>query len=57
MDKSKKQYVQLSAEERATIMLMRQEDKGGVRELGRILKRAPGTISREINRDLESESG
>ncbi len=56
MEKSEKHYQQLNAEERATIMLMRQESKG-VREIGRFLNRSPGTISRELDRDLASESG
>jgi len=56
MEKTEKQYKQLGAEERATIMLMQQESKGP-REIGRLLKRSPSTISREINRDLGHESG
>lgn len=56
MEKSEKHYAQLSGEERAMIMLMRQEDKG-VREIGCFLKRDPGTISRELDRDLVPESG
>jgi IS30 family transposase len=56
MEKSKKHYTQLNAEERATIMLMRQESKG-VREIGRLLNRSPSTISRELDRDLVFESG
>ena len=51
MGKTEKQYKQLSAEERATIMLMTREGKG-VREVGRFLNRSPGTISRETDRDL-----
>ena len=56
MEKSEKQYKQLSAEERATIMLMTREGKG-VREVGRFLKRSPSTISRETDRKMESENG
>ncbi len=56
MEKSEKHYQQLNAEERATIMLMRQE-KRGLREIGCFLKRSPGTILRETGRDLASESG
>ena len=56
MEKSEQHYTQLDAEERVTIMLMRQERKG-VREIGRFLNRSPGTISRELDRDLVSESG
>ncbi len=51
MGKTEKQYKQLSAEERATIMLMTREGKG-VREVGRFLNRSPGTISRETDRDF-----
>ncbi len=51
MDKTEKQYKQLSAEERATIMLMTREGKG-LREVGRFLNRSPGTISRETDRDF-----
>lgn len=56
MEKTEKLYKQLSAEERATIMLMTRDGKG-VREVGRFLKRSPSTISRETDRDLGSESG
>jgi IS30 family transposase len=56
MEKAGKQYKQLGAEERATIMLMRREGSG-VREMGRFLKRSPSTISRELGRDLGAESG
>lgn len=56
MEKVEKQYKQLGAEERATIMLMRREGSG-VREMGRFLKRSPSTISRELGRDLGAESG
>ena len=55
MEKTEKQYKQLSAEERATIMLMTREGKG-VREVGRFLNRSPSTISRETDRDLGVES-
>ena len=51
MKKTEKQYVQLRAEEQAMIMLMTQEGKGA-REIGHFLKRDPGTVSRELNRDL-----
>jgi len=54
MEKTEKLYKQLSAEERATIMLMTRDGKG-VREVGRFLKRSPSTISRETDRDLGSE--
>ncbi len=56
MEKSEKHYQQLNAEERAAIMLMRQE-KRGLGEIGRFLKRSPSTILRETGRDLASESG
>ena len=56
MEKTEQHYTPLDAEERATIMLMRQERKGA-REIGRFLNRSPGTISRELDRDLVSESG
>ena len=56
MEKTEKQYKQLSAEERATIMLM-QHAGGGLREMGRFLKRSPSTISRELARDQGAESG
>ena len=55
MEKAEKLYKQLSAEERATIMLMTREGKG-VREVGRFLKRSPSTISRETDRDLGAGS-
>ena len=56
MEKREKQYKQLNAEERATIMLMRQEGSG-LRAMGRLLKRSPSTISRELARNVASESG
>lgn len=56
MEKSEKHYTHLNAEERAMIMLMRQESNG-MREIGRFLNRSPGTISRELDRDLMFESG
>lgn len=56
MEKVEKQYKQLGAEERATIMLMQREGSG-LREMGRFLKRSPSTISRELARDLGAESG
>ena len=56
MEKSAKQYKQLGAEERATIILMTRKGKG-VREVGGFLNRSPGTISREIGRDLGVETG
>lgn len=56
MEKREKRYKQLNAEERATIMLMRQEGSG-LRAMGRFLKRSPSTISRELARNLVSESG
>lgn len=56
MEKTKKRYKQLGADERATIMLMQQDSKG-LREIGRFLNRSPSTISREINRDLGQASG
>ena len=55
MEKTEQLYKQLSAEERATIMLMRQEGSG-LREMGRFLKRSPRTLSRELARDLGCES-
>lgn len=54
MEKTGKQYRQLSAEERATIMLMTREGKGA-REVGRLLRRSPSTISRETGRNLGGE--
>jgi transposase, IS30 family len=51
MEKVERQYKQLGAEERATIMLMQREGSG-LREIGRFLKRSPSTISRELARDL-----
>ena len=56
MEKPDKRYKQLSAEERATMMLMQQEGSG-LREMGRFLKRSPSTVSRELARDLGAESG
>ena len=56
MEKSEKHYQHLNAEERATIMLMKQEGRG-LREIGRFLKRSPSTISNEIARDFGCESG
>jgi transposase, IS30 family len=56
MEKSEKHYKQLSAEERATIMLM-QKEGSGLRKMGRFLNRSPSTISREIARDLGVASG
>ena len=56
MEKREKHYKQLNAEERATIMLMRQEGSG-LRAMGRLLKRSPSTISRELARNVASESG
>lgn len=56
MEKTEKQYKQLNAEERATIMLMQQQGSG-LRTMGRFLKRSPSTISRELARNLASESG
>jgi transposase, IS30 family len=55
MERTEKQYTQLSAEERATIMLMQREGNG-LREMGRFLKRSPSTISRELDRDLGAKS-
>ena len=55
MEKREKHYKQLNAEERATIMLMRQEGSG-LRAMGRLLKRSPSTISRELARNVASES-
>ena len=56
MEKLEKQYKQLGAEERATVMLMQREGCG-LREMGRFLKRSPSTISRELSRDLGAECG
>lgn len=56
MEKSEKQHRQLSAEERAMIMLTTRDGKG-VRKVGRFLKRSPSIISREANRDIVAESG
>lgn len=55
MERTEKRYKQLSAEERATIMLM-QQGGSGLREMGRFLKRSPSTISRELDRDWGDES-
>ena len=44
-----KHFEQLSAEERATIMVMAQEGKS-LRAMARTLHRAPSTISREWRR-------
>ena len=52
MKKQGKHYKQLNAEERATIMLMKREGSG-LREIGRLLKRSPSTISNEIARDFK----
>ena len=56
MEKAEKQYRQLNAEERATIMLMQQQGSG-LRTMGRFLKRSPSTILRELARNLAGESG
>lgn len=56
MENTGKQYRQLSAEERATIMLMTRNGKG-VREVGRFLSRSPSTILQEADRNLGAESG
>jgi IS30 family transposase len=56
MERTKKQYTHLSAEERATIMLMQREGSG-MREVGRYLNRSASTISRELARDFGAESG
>lgn len=56
MEKREKRYDQLNAEERATIMLMRQEGRG-LRAMGRFLKRASSTISRELARHSDGKSG
>ena len=56
MEKAEKQYRQLNAEERATIMLMQQQGNG-LRTMGRFLKRSSSTISRELARNLAGESG
>jgi transposase, IS30 family len=55
MERTRKQYKHLSAEERATIMLMQREGSG-MREVGRYLNRSASTISRELARDLGAES-
>ena len=44
-------YQQIQAEERAVILLMRQQNSS-VREIARSLSRAPSSISREVNRNL-----
>lgn len=56
MKKREKRCEQLNTEERATIMLMRQEGSG-LRAIGRFLKRGPSTISRELARNPDSKSG
>ncbi len=56
MEKTEKQYKHLNAEERAVIMLMREEGSG-LGEIGRFLKRLASTISRELSRNLDTESG
>lgn len=56
MEKRERRYEQLNAEERATIMLMRQEGSG-LRAMGRFLKRARSTISRELARHSDGKSG
>ncbi|MDP2152107.1 MAG: helix-turn-helix domain-containing protein, partial [Methylotenera sp.] len=56
MERTGKQYKHLSAEERATIMLMQREGNN-MREVGRYLNRSASTISRELARDLATESG
>ncbi len=55
MEKTEKRYKQLNAEERATIMLMRQQGSG-LRAMGRFLKRSPSTISRELARHSDGKS-
>lgn len=55
MERTKNKYTHLSAEERATIMLMQREGSG-IREVGRYLNRSASTISRELARDLGAES-
>lgn len=55
MEKVEKSNKHLSAEERATIMLMKR-DGLGMRETARFLKRSPSTISRELGRDLCGET-
>ena len=44
-------YQQIQAEERAVILLMRQQNSS-VREIARSLSRAPSSISREVKRNL-----
>ena len=44
-------YQQIQAEERAVIMVMRQQNSS-VREIARALSRAPSSISREVNRNV-----
>lgn len=56
MEKREKRYKQLNVEERAAIMLMRQEGSG-LRAMGRFLKRSPSTISRELARNSDCKSG
>ncbi len=56
MEKAELKYKQLSAEERATIMLMTRDGKGA-REVGRFLKRSPSTITRETDRAIGYEAG
>ena len=46
-------YQQIQAEERAVIMVMRQQNSS-VREIARALSRAPSSISREVNRNLSA---
>ena len=50
------EYEQLSAEERATLMLMRGEGCS-VRAMARTLCRAPSTISRELSRNADEVGG
>lgn len=51
----KKPYTQLKPEERATLMLMRQEG-ASLRAIGSVLHRAPSTLSRELARQDDPAS-
>ena len=56
MQSTQKQYKHLSAEARATIMLLQREGSG-IREIWRYLNRSASTISRELAPDSGAESG
>jgi IS30 family transposase len=56
METTERRYRHLSAEERATIMLM-QRDGCGLREMGRFLNRSVSTLSRELGRNMGQDGG